>query len=235
LLEDHLNQRKAEEGLDADMVENSGDERGWEGWDIDSDDSSEEESENGWINVESDGEEAFDMSDSEDDSAKKAALSETVQQNDTPILTPADFALLQELRLKEAQKAVEMGGGSQSKRKLALLEAQKKATAMVVDDHDGEVITEATILGPRKKAKASYEERMASIAKGREGREKFGSYKGKKRKAALSSSTNREKSRNKPVMMVRQSSAVRAKKMAGLKDKQKRIRAHIERAKKAYH
>jgi protein SDA1 len=137
--------------------------------------------------------------------------------------------------LNEAQKAVEAGGGSQSKRKLALLEAQKKATAMVIDNLDGEVVTEATILGVRKKAKATYEERMASIAKGREGREKFGSAKGKKKKTTISSSTNREKSRNKPIMMARQSSAVRAKKMAGLKEKQKRIRAHIDRAKKAYH
>jgi protein SDA1 len=56
-------------------------------------------------------------------------------------------------------------------------------------------------LGPRKKVKADYEERMASIQKGREGREKFGSNKGKKNKDTPSSSTNREKSRNKPLMM----------------------------------
>jgi protein SDA1 len=42
---------------------------------------------------------------------------------------------------------------------------------------------------------------MASIQKGREGREKFGSNKGKKNKDTPSSSTNREKSRNKPLMM----------------------------------
>lgn len=59
-------------------------------------------------------------------------------------------------------------------------------------------------MGPRKKAKADYEERMESIKKGREGREKFGSFKGKKRKEAPSSSTNREKARNKPIMMALQ-------------------------------
>ena len=103
------------------------------------------------------------------------------------------------------------------------------------DDPSAGVVTEASILGVRKKAKANYEERMASIAKGREGREKFGSSKGKKKKTVMSSSTNKEKRRNKPVMMVRQSSAVRAKKMGSIKEKQKRIRAHIERAKKSYH
>lgn len=45
---------------------------------------------------------------------------------------------------------------------------------------------------------------MESIKKGREGREKFGSFKGKKRKEAPSSSTNREKARNKPIMMALQ-------------------------------
>lgn len=49
--------------------------------------------------------------------------------------------------------------------------------------------------------KQTYEERMESIQKGREGREKFGSKKGKKNKEVASSSTNREKSRNKPIMM----------------------------------
>lgn len=117
-----------------------------------------------------------------------------------------------------------------------MLEAQKKVTATLdaTDDPSAGIITESNILGVRKKAKQDYEERMASIAKGREGREKFGSAKGKK-KGAISSSTNREKARSKPIMMARQSGAVRAKKMSSLREKQKRVRAHIERAKKAYH
>lgn len=45
---------------------------------------------------------------------------------------------------------------------------------------------------------------MESIKKGREGREKFGSFKGKKMKDTPSSSTNREKARNKPIMMALQ-------------------------------
>ena len=116
-----------------------------------------------------------------------------------------------------------------------MLEAQKKVTATITDDDPSlGILTESTILGARKKAKADYEERMASVAKGREGREKFGSSKGKK-KGVISSTTNREKKRSKPIMMARQSGAVRAKKMSSMRDKQKRIRAHIDRAKKAYH
>jgi protein SDA1 len=96
-------------------------------------------------------------------------------------------------------------------------------------------ISENDILGPRKKAKADKAERMESIEKGREGREKFGSRKGKKNKANPSSSTNKEKARNKPIMMILASGAVRGKKKASLREKQQKLRAHINRAKKAHH
>lgn len=65
-----------------------------------------------------------------------------------------------------------------------------------------------------------YEERMAHIQKGREGRDKFGSKKGKKDKVAPSSSTNREKARNKPIMMAVHSNKVMQKKKASLRDVQ---------------
>ena len=73
---------------------------------------------------------------------------------------------------------------------------------------------------------------MAAIQEGREGREKFGSNKGKKRKANPSSSTNREKARNKPIMMVMASQAVRGKKKASLMEKQRRMAKHNESQKK---
>ena len=139
---------------------------------------------------------------------------------------------MNDLRIKAATDAVQAGGGSSTKRKLAALEANKKA----MSSHNSGVmsdtfISENDILGPRKKARADYEERMASIQKGREGREKFGSARGKK-KNAPSSSTNREKARNKPIMMIMASGAVRGKKKASLRDKQKKLRAHVDRAKK---
>ena len=50
-------------------------------------------------------------------------------------------------------------------------------------------------------------------------------------KAVASSSTNREKARNKPIMMILSSSVVRGKKRASLKEKQQKLRKHIENAK----
>lgn len=105
---------------------------------------------------------------------------------------------MNELKIKAAQHAAEQGGGSAAKRKLAALEAEKKSNN---DADQSAFLTEEAIMGPRKKTKQDYEERMASIQKGREGREKFGSMKGKKKGVNPSSSTNREKARNKPIMM----------------------------------
>jgi protein SDA1 len=115
-----------------------------------------------------------------------------------------------------------------------MLEAEKKARGQT-GTPDDVLLSEADILGPRKRAKMTYEERLASIAKGREGREKYGSAKGKKNKEAPSSSTNREKARNKPLMMILASGAVRSKKKASLRQKQQKLRAHIDKAKKSYH
>ena len=128
---------------------------------------------------------------------------------------------------------MEGGGGTAAKRKLASLEAAKKASAGA--DDASAFISENDILGPRKKVKADYEERMASIAKGREGREKFGSLKGKKNKESMSSTTNKEKARNKPIMMIMGSKAVKGKRKQSLREKQQKLRAHIKKAKKAHH
>ncbi|KAG6379096.1 SDA1-domain-containing protein [Boletus reticuloceps] len=245
LLEDHLKKLREEET--GEMEEDN--EAGWENWDVETD-ASESDSE-GWNDVSSDGED-LEVSDSEDEkeaaSARAKDKAEEIDEADkdtqaqdnrtstlatTKILTPADFALLNDLRIKAAERAVENCGGSKAKRKLAALEASKKAAAG--DGSADAFISENDILGPRKKAKADYAERIASIEKGREGREKYGSLKGKKKKESPSSSTNREKTRNKPIMMILQSGAVRGKKKASLREKQRKLRAHIERSKKAHH
>lgn len=147
----------------------------------------------------------------------------------TKILTPADFAKLNELRLAAAEEKAKEGGaaGAQARRELAALQLQKKRTSGT-----GEVVDESDILGPRKKAKADYEERMASIQSGREGRDKFGSRKGKKNKEVASSSTNRQKARGKNFQMVAHSWGVRSKKNASLREKSKRLRKHVTQAKK---
>ncbi|WFD20078.1 Severe Depolymerization of Actin [Malassezia caprae] len=171
-----------------------------------------------------------------DDDAEEAPVQPATEAPDTfselattRILTPADFAKLNELRLAAAEEKAKEGGaaGAQARRELAALQLQKKRTSGT-----GEVVDESDILGPRKKAKADYEERMASIQSGREGRDKFGSRKGKKNKEVASSSTNRQKARGKNFQMVAHSWGVRSKKNASLREKSKRLRKHVTQAKK---
>ncbi|KAG6861893.1 hypothetical protein C0995_010599 [Termitomyces sp. Mi166 len=229
LLEDHLQKLCDAEGV---VLGDEEDEGAWDGWDVESD-SSDSDSDDEWINVSDDNNDIV-ISDSEDEGEKARPKPEAPRRISTlattKILTRADFALLNDLRIQEASKAVENGGGSHAKRKLATLEANKKSVQP--GEQDNSFISENDILGPRKKAKADYAERMASIQKGREGREKFKSNKGKVNKEVASSSTNREKARNKPIMMILSSGAVRGKKKASLREKQQKLRRHIDKAKK---
>jgi len=204
------------------------DEAQWKGWEVESDSDSDSDSE-GWQSVSSDDGDIVisDSEDEKDDEDKEMAnkVSEVEKKISTlattKILTPADFALLANLRA-----SAESSSTSKNKR---------KSTEAEIPDASDNFLSENDILGPRKKAKADYEERMASIRAGREGREKFGSQKGKKKQARPSSTTNREKARNKPIMMIMGSSAVKSKKTASLRQKQRKLREHIKKAKTAYH
>jgi len=68
--------------------------------------------------------------------------------------------------------------------------------------------------------------------KGREGRQKFGSGKGKDKKVNPSSTSNKEKRRKKAFAMVSNSLVVRKKGQVSLRDKQKRMRGHVLNSKK---
>ena len=65
LLEDHLEQLRAGDAKDA----AEDDEAAWNGWDVESD-SSEESGSEGWMDVDSGGEDNLDISDSEDEAEK---------------------------------------------------------------------------------------------------------------------------------------------------------------------
>ena len=88
------------------------------------------------------------------------------------------------------------------------------------DDSSGEpseIIDPSKIEGYRSRAKADYEERLASIHAGREGREKFGS---RKRGNSRSSTTNKEKSKGKNFLMMAHKFEVQGKRRRSLKVKQ---------------
>lgn len=70
LLEDHLKQLREEDGVGS-GDDDDDDESAWNGWDVESDSSSE--SSDGWIDVQSEGDDDLEVSDSEDEREKPTA------------------------------------------------------------------------------------------------------------------------------------------------------------------
>ncbi|RIA84781.1 SDA1-domain-containing protein [Glomus cerebriforme] len=187
----------------------------WAGWEIASDNSSSDE---GWIDVPSDDDQDIIVSDSSDEENDKSNddVNEVNEKNVeekkistlamTQLLTPADFAKLNELKLEHKVEQVVEGG--------------KRKRNSTQQNEPSDIIDVNTITGPRKKAKQDYEERLESIKAGREGREKYGSSKGKKVKVEGASTTNKEKARNKAFMMVIHKKNVLQKKKMSLREKQ---------------
>ncbi|CAG8556062.1 6710_t:CDS:10 [Gigaspora rosea] len=123
----------------------------------------------------------------------------------TQLLTPADFFKLNELKMKHKVKQLIDGG--------------KRKSDAIQNDEPSDIVDVNFITGPRKKAKQDYEERIESIKIGREGREKFGGPK-KGKKAEGTSTTNKEKAKNKAFMMVIHKKNAMTKKRMSLRDKQ---------------
>ncbi|KAG5420456.1 SDA1 [Candida metapsilosis] len=206
-------------------------------WEVDDeDDGSDVEGE--WISVESDKE--IDISDSEDEADKKENVSDLELSSDeeedeeatedgdderprkkakletkegdsstmnellsSRILTPADFAKLEELRT-EAGVAKLMG----------------------ITNEDA---VDSTSLVGKVKYKQLREEKIALAKEGKEDRGKFGSRKGKR--DAPHSTTNKEKARKKNFVMMIHKKAVQGKQKLSLRDRQKVLRAHIDKQK----
>ncbi|CAH7672593.1 SDA1-domain-containing protein [Phakopsora pachyrhizi] len=160
------------------------------------------------------------------------------------ILTPADFAKLNQLRIQAVEQAAKETNSKNpnSVHQKLLKQLRKQAhtdpSSVNLNDHENGTgfVSEGDIIGVQKKAKRDYEERMASIQSGREGREKFGCSKARGRKGhkygATGSTTNETKSRQKAFAMTQHSNRVRSKKGASLRERQKVLRNHIERKKR---
>lgn len=136
-----------------------------------------------------------------------AAMNEMLSSR---ILTPADFAKLEELRV---QAGVDKILGTKTQ-------------------HNEEAIDSTSLLGAVK-YKQLREERIAHAKEGREDRDKFGSKKGKR--DAPHSTTNKEKARKKNFVMMIHKKAVQGKQKLSLRDRQRVLRAHITKQKKKGH
>ena len=227
------------------------DTKGWENWDAESDASSDS---GGWINVESDAEIEISDSEDEKPAVKKAKLdplaTKSKSESETPgndeekenadkdktleqkisklattkILTPADLAKLQELRL-QASISKTMGK-SNSK-------SQSQRLKELADRHADDPLTAEQIEGLSKLRKSTREEK---IALAREGKGERGEHKStqalrrQKKDAEGKSTTNKEKSRKKNFMMTLGKAKFKQKR--SLTQTRRVLKGHIERSKR---
>ncbi|KAI3556566.1 hypothetical protein CABS01_03646 [Colletotrichum abscissum] len=221
-----------EDGADKDEDE---DEEGYksEDWEVDSDDSDDS---GGWINVDhSDDEDepapkkrrtADDGSDDEEDEEDEEEDADELERIQklatTTILTPADLAKLQELRM---EASLNKTLGKTSKRS----KEAEKALARHADDG----LTAEQIEAPARLRKTTKEERVALAQEGKPGREEHKSTQAirrSKKEAEGKSSTNKEKARQKNFMMTLNKAKYKNKR--SLVQTKKVLQGHIERSKR---
>lgn len=198
----------------------AGEENEEQGWEVASEGENSDDDGGDWVKVDSDKE--YDVSDSEDEEGRpskklKVSKQEQIEADNNAflemassrVLTPADFAKLDELKMEAGIEKI-MG----------------KPTKDLARNED--TVDVKTLIGPQK-FKQIREERIAAAKEGKEGRD-FSSRKGKIEGAH--STTNREKARKKNFMMMVHKKDVQGKAKRSLRDKQKSLRAHIEKQKK---
>lgn len=263
LLEAEYAREAAERGLNpeeaaAALLEEQAEEdanAGWEGFEIEDSDGSDDGGE-GWINVESDGED-LEFSDSEDDdedvkkrqkeiAGKKVTFEDNPAESAAAAVADSDQAAesVPEVAAERDLKSIattriltpaDFKRLSELKAQGPLAGTTKKTTHHTASaKRAGEArdfVDPLDIEGPRKKAKQDLEARLASVAEGRKDREKFGSKKGNRSEEGRST-TNREKARKKNFLMVKHRKDIQGKSMKKLTIKRKELQAHISRGKR---
>ncbi|KAF2203087.1 SDA1-domain-containing protein [Delitschia confertaspora ATCC 74209] len=226
--------KRIENGLDPDASsdEDEDEAEDWKNWDVEEDSSDDSE---GWINVESDGEDIV-ISDSEDEdkpAAKKPKLDSTSTKSKseepeaaakkisklatTRILTPADLAKLQELRL--AAQVSKSLPSAKRRQALAARHADDPLTA--------EEIEAPALLGVKK----TKEEKIA-MAKGDRDQTHSSTtaIRKAKKEAEGKSTTNKEKARKKNFLMTL--GKAKGKQKRSLVDMRKTLKGHVDRQRK---
>ncbi|KAH6885730.1 SDA1-domain-containing protein [Thelonectria olida] len=195
-------------------------------WEVDSDDSSDS---GDWINVDhssdeeeepvskkqkTEGEDDSDDED-EDEEDKEAELERIAKLATTTILTPADLAKLQELRMTAS---VEKTLGRNRKQNQE-------------DRHRDDGLTAEQIEAPARLRKLSKEEKVALAKEGKPDRAEHkstGAIRKSKKEAAGKSTSNREKQRKKNFLMTL--GKAKSKQKRSLVETRKVLRGHVERS-----
>lgn len=227
--EDEKKRKRAEKGLPEDGEDDEEDEaEDSDGWEIDSDDSSESGE---WINVShSDDDEpepkkqktnGADEEEDDDDETKeeRAAEIERISQlATTTILTPADLTKLQELR---AAAVIEDSMGNKKRRK----------NGDNASRHFDDGVTAENIEAPARLRKLTKEEKVALAKEGKPEREEHKSTQAirkSKKEAEGKSTSNKEKARKKNIFMTM--GKAKSKQKRSLVETRKVLTRHVTRA-----
>lgn len=242
--EEERQRKRAEKGLPEDAEEGEEEEEeDWGAWDVQEDESDDS---GGWINVESDDE--INISDDEDDKPppKRAKLDDPSHKSDdkenspgekpldppkksstlatTRILTPADLAKLQELRLSASVN--KLLPPNQRKRAAALAKQQSR--------HIDDPLTATEIEGLASlSSKSTKAEKVALAKEGKADRSEHKSTQAirqAKKESQGKSTTNREKARKKNFLMTL--GKAKGKQKRSLVERGRVLKAHVERGKR---
>jgi protein SDA1 len=230
--------RREENGeeLDSEAEAKLNEEQGWADWnvDVDSDDES-----GGWIDVASDDNhiEVSDSDDSDDERDSKkprvdvaqspaaASVNTAVSGSNlatTTILTPADFAKLQELRLKSAIETSTRGHKTHHQPSSGAVGSRHVDDGITAEEIEGLALLshKATKEEKLAKAKGDKEEKHLSTTAMRKD----------KKRAAGKSTSNKEKERQKNFLMTL--GKAKSKGRRPLKEVRRVMKGHVERSKR---
>lgn len=245
--EEERQRQRVEKGLSAEKGSDGPegvDEEDLDGWEVDEADTDDS---GGWIDVESDKE--IDISDSEDDkpAAKKTRLDSAASKVDddkenaedqaataalklsnlatTRILTPADLAKLQELRLSASiNQQLPASQRKRAAQQAAALQARHADDPLTATEIEG-------LASLSKKTTKADKIALAKAGKGDESVHQSTQAKRKVKKEALGkSTTNKEKARKKNFMMTLGKGKAKGKR--SLVEQGRVLKAHVERSKR---
>ena len=180
-----------------------------DGWVTDEDGEDDDDDDGEWVDVYHSSDEELDVDEGNDEmKGKHIEKAELISQ--TRILTDEDFK-----KIQRKQVVTQVEGKKSKKRKSSVpIDALK--------DND-EIVKLESIEMIYKRKRHDKEARLSTVLAGREGREKFGGPK-KKRQNEFASTTNKEKSKKKPFMMIAKSRQAKVKTKRSFREKQIALR-----------
>jgi len=194
-----------------------------DGWETDEEDEDDDDDDDGWINVDHSENEASDNEEDEVGLEDKAVLEKKAEIiSGTRILTDEDF---RKIKMKSMSHTLNSEGGKGKKR--------RSTTAKESTKDNDDVVKLSQIENVCKKMRHDKESRLATVHAGREGRDKFGKTH-VKRQNEHASTTNKEKLKNKPYMMISHSHGARSKGKKSFREKQIALRDRLLKKEKSH-